>query len=178
MRKELAVTALVVYESMYGNTHALAEAIAEGLGHAELAAVHDAPKIPGADLVVVGGPTHVHGMASARTRVAAVRAVRDAREIDPQVAIDLGLREWLRQLPPGAGTRAAAFDTRLDKPAWVTGAASHGIAKRLRQSGYDVVATQSFLVTDSEGPLVDGELERARQWGRQLAASLRTAVGV
>jgi hypothetical protein len=66
------------------------------------------------------------------------------------------------------GTAAAAFDTRADKSPWLTGAASRGIAKRLRRRGYEVLSTESFLVEDSEGPLVEGELERARAWGADL----------
>jgi nucleoside-diphosphate-sugar epimerase len=51
----------------------------------------------------------------------------------------------------------------------LTGMAARGVARRLRRRGYDVVATESFLVEDAEGPLEDGELERARAWGEELA---------
>lgn len=64
-------------------------------------------------------------------------------------------------------TRAVA--ERLDKSPWFTGVASRGIAKRRRRLGYDVVGSASFLVEDSEGPLAEGELDRAREWGRKLA---------
>ena len=80
----------------------------------------------------------------------------------------------MRDLPEVCGRRAAAFDTRVDKSAWLTGAASHGIAKHLRHRGYDVLGSQSFLVGDSEGPLLDGELERAKAWAADLYASLPT----
>jgi hypothetical protein len=167
------MNAVVVYESMYGNTHAVAEAIADGLGGAPVLSVHDpavSERVAGADLLVAGGPTHVHGMTSARTRQGAVDAVHDASHLEPDATEAPGLREWLEGLA-GDG-RAAAFDTRADKPEWLTGAASRGIAKRLRRHGYDVVAVESFLVTDTEGPLVDGELDRARSGGRELARAV------
>ncbi len=79
------------------------------------------------------------------------------------------MRAWLRDLPRAPGRKAAAFDTRLDKSPWITGVAARGIGKRLARRGYDVVATESFLVDDAEGPLADGELDRARAWGARLA---------
>lgn len=169
------MNALVVYESIYGNTRAIAEAIADGLGGAEVLPVHEAAsRYQPADLLVVGGPTHVHGMSSTRSRHLAVEAAHEdgaAHHLEPGAAEEPGLRSWIADLPQSAGSRAAAFDTRADKSPWLTGAASRGIAKRLRRHGFDVVATESFLVTDSEGPLADGELDRARDWGAQLAGS-------
>lgn len=118
----------------------------------------------------------MHGLTSARSRrVAAEAAEEDGIHIEPDAAAEPGLRSWLRDLPDGTGARAAAFDTRLDKSPWFTGVASRGIAKRLRNRGYDVAATESFLVADSEGPLEDGELERARDWGAQLAQMAATS---
>jgi hypothetical protein len=63
----------------------------------------------------------------------------------------------------------------LDKSPAVTGAAARGIARRLRRRGYQVVGDESFLVEDAEGPLADGELERARAWGAELAGLLAPA---
>ena len=77
--------------------------------------------LAGADLVVVGGPTHAHGMSRATTRKAAVAAAdkpESPLEVDPD-AEGPGLREWFDSLD-GLGalpTQAAAFDTRLDAPA-------------------------------------------------------------
>jgi flavodoxin len=167
------VNALIVYESVYGNTRAVAEAIAEGLGGAEIVPVHEATKRgEEAELLVVGGPTHVHGMTTTRTRRLAVEAAQedgDAHHVEPGAAREPGLRSWIRDLPDGKGTKAAAFDTRADNSPWLTGAASRGIAKRLRRRGYDVLGTESFIVEESEGPLADGELARARAWGEALA---------
>lgn len=173
--KEPVMFGLVVYESIYGNTRAIAEAIAEGMGGAQVVPAHAAPSdVGGVDLLILGGPTHVHGMTTTRTRQAAVEAVHEDGEghIEPGAAAEPGLRAWLRDLPQADHAAAAAFDTRADKSPWLTGAASRGIAKRLRRRGYDVVGTESFLVDDSEGPMAEGELDRARSWGRSLAESL------
>ena len=88
--------------------------------------------------------------------------------VEPGAADGPGLRRWLSQRS-GDGKRAAAFDTRLDRSPILTGAAARGIARRLRRRGYEVIADpESFLVEDSEGPLAEGELERARAWGASL----------
>ena len=164
--------ALVIYESMYGNTHAVAEAIGRGLarrGDVSVLPVAEAgdEALAGADLVVVGGPTHAHGMSRPSSRRAAVDQARDLT-VDPS-ARGVGLREWFDGLGVGHG-RAAAFDTRAAvAPAFVTGQASKGIAKRLRQHGWEVVrAPESFLV-DKENHLEPGEDRRAEEWGARLA---------
>jgi flavodoxin len=163
--------ALVVYESMYGNTRAIAEAIAEGLGGSPVRAVHEAGHAPEQrDLLVVGGPTHMHGLATALSRRLAAEAAREDEHaaLEPGATSEVGLRAWLRDLEPCEGVRCAAFDTRLDRSAAMTGTAARGIARRLGRRGYEVIATESFLVQDAEGPLEEGELERARAWGEQL----------
>lgn len=170
--------AIVVYESIYGNTRAVAEAVAEGLGGAPVLSVHEAAERARErelDLLVVGGPTHIHGLATDRSRhVGAETPQADgASHIDSHATEPPGLRSWLRQLSPAVAHRAAAFDTRLDKSPWLTGSASRGIARRLRRHGIDVVDTESFLVEDAEGPLEAGELDRARAWGTKLAETPR-----
>jgi Flavodoxin domain len=162
--------ALVIYESIYGNTRAIADAIAQGLGgQVDVRPAHDAGSVPGdVDLLVVGGPTHMHGLTTAMTRKMAVSAAKeDAAKVEPGATEEPGLREWLRDLD-ATGLRAAAFDTRGDARAALTGSAAKGIARRLRRQGCEVVDRQSFLVADSEGPLEDGELDRAREWGASL----------
>ena len=172
------MNAIVVYESIYGNTRAVAEAIAEGLGAeglgAEVLSVGEAAgREVEADLLVVGGPTHMHGISTARTRQMAVAAAHEdgGMTIEPGAGDELGLRRWLHELPPAAGRQAAAFDTRLDRSPWLTGVAARGIARRLRHRGYEVLGSESFLVQEAEGPLEEGELDRARGWGSQLALS-------
>jgi hypothetical protein len=171
--------AVVIYESMYGNTHLVAEAIASGLrDEAEVTVVPvdgaDAELLAGADLVVVGGPTHVHGMSRESTRKAAVEAAQKPDsdlEVEPD-AEGPGLREWFDAVGP-LSTKAAAFDTRLEAPAVITGRASKGIAKRLRDHGCTLVADpESFLVT-KENHLLDHEEAHAREWGAQLATAMR-----
>jgi len=167
--------ALVVYESIYGNTRAVAEAIADGVGAFAVLPVHAAQGSQGTpDLLIIGGPTHVHGLATRRSRhVAAATAQEDGRtHLEAGATTDPGLRTWLHGLSPGAARHAAAFDTRLDRSPWLSGAAARGITRRLRHLGIDVIATESFLVEDTEGPLQAGELERARAWGAELARSL------
>ena len=172
--------AVVIYESMYGNTHLVADEIAAGLrsGADDVVAVvpvehADAEALAGADLVVVGGPTHVHGMARSSTRRAAVAAGEkpdSGLELEPD-AEGPGLREWFDAVD-ALSVRAAAFDTRMQGPAPFTGQASKGIAKRLRRHGCTVIAEPtSFLVT-KQNHLVDDEAAHARAWGTQLHETL------
>jgi hypothetical protein len=168
--------AIVVYESMYGNTHQIADAIADGLRPAaevDVGSIHafDADQLAAADLVVVGGPTHVHGMSRESTRKAAVDALEKPDvdlELDPDAAGE-GVREWVTSLALRP-RRAAAFDTRVHMAPIVTGRASKAIAKELRRAGVDLVGEpESFLVT-KETHLEPGELDRARAWGSELAS--------
>ncbi len=135
--------------------------------------------VEGADVLVVGGPTHIHGMASKRSMKA---ALEDSKK-RPEAHVELEggetvLKDWLRQLPQAGEHRAAAaFDTRLGKPAALTGAASKKIARRLRGQGFElVVEPESFIVDDSPGPLHAGELDRARRWGRTIAEAADRSV--
>ena len=165
--------AVVVFESLYGNTRAIADAVAEGLGEkteVEVVEVADVtpPVVESADLLVVGGPTHIHGMSSDRSRKGAVDDARRKSQPEPDVH-GPALRTWFGDLGETSGARAAAFDTRLDKPKVFTGSAAKGIAHRLVSHGYEVVGEESFLVEGTDGPLQEGELDRARAWGRQLA---------
>ena len=173
--------AVVVYESMYGNTRALAEAIGEGLGAAYDVVVTPvsgaAPgTLEGAALLVVGGPTHAHGMSWPTTRRSAAESADRpssglALETD---APGQGVREWLASLGP-LSMDGAAFDTRMHGPVAFTGQASRGISKALRRHGLEEIADPaSFLVT-KQNHLEPGELERARglggpACGRSLAA--------
>jgi hypothetical protein len=175
-----AMTSLVVYESVYGNTRAIAEAIAEALtkggGEVKAVAVADAPEAPDVDLLIVGGPTHMHGLTTSLSRRMAVKAAEeDEHHVEAGAGDEHGLRQWLRELPERKGGRAAAFDTRGDAKAALTGSAARGIARRLRRRGYEVVGAESYLVEDSEGPLQDGELDRARAWGVSLATAPQPA---
>jgi hypothetical protein len=161
--------ATVVYESSFGNTRKLAEAIAQALGADLLSVEEPMPDLEELDLIVVGAPTHVHGVPSSRSRQAAIDQGGD------EVAAERGVREWLEALPdPPEHLRAAAFDTRLDKPMFLTGSAAKGIAKRLDRKGYPLIAPpESFLVHGTSGPVADGELPRAVEWAQSLSRATR-----
>jgi hypothetical protein len=166
--------AVVVYESMYGNTHLVADAIGRGLaGGGEVVVVPVTEAAPAlvtdADLLVVGGPTHAHGMSRPSTRKAAVEQAKD-NPVDP--AAFAGLREWLETVPPLAAS-SAAFDTRAGvAPALLTGRASKGIARQLHQHGFGQVAEPESFLVDKDNHLQPGEVERAERWGARLAAAV------
>jgi Flavodoxin domain len=170
--------ALVVYESMYGNTHRIAEQIADGLrpkGDVKVVAVSAATEdlVDWADLVVVGSPTHVHGLTGSRSRQGAREAAaKPGSPLTLDAAADgPGIREWFGSLSDAHHKHAAAFDTRFAGPALLTGRASGGIANGLRRHGFDlVVEPESFLV-DKQTQLVAGEADRATIWGAGLAAA-------
>jgi Flavodoxin len=170
--------AVVVYESMYGNTHQVAGAIGDGLRSGldvSVVAVAQArpADLDGADLVVVGGPTHAHGMSRPATRKAAVEAADkpvSPLTVEPD-ALGPGLREWFGTLGRYP-VPAAAFDTRVHLPATFTGRAAKGVARELRSHGFRLIADpESFLVTKQDR-LEPQETERARAWGAELAARL------
>ncbi|MFI5227275.1 MAG: flavodoxin family protein [Candidatus Limnocylindrales bacterium] len=164
--------AVVVYESHWGNTEAIARAIAEGIGEgtavlttdeASLAAVQEV------DLLVAGAPVMAFRLPQEGMRDSIEGAGRKA-----QKPADLGhplMRTWLETLPRGQGA-GAAFETRVR---WSPGSATGAIEKGLRESGYRTVAAPGrFIVTGGQGPLREGELDRARHWGEEL----RTAVTI
>jgi hypothetical protein len=162
----------VICESSFGNTHAIAQAIAEVLD-AEVIAVDDPIDLLETDLLVVGAPTHVHGLPGRRSRQSA--AEQGGTGSDPAH----GVREWLAELPRTVGCDAATFDTRFEKPTWLTGSAAKTIAKQLRRKGFELVAEpESFYVLGTEGPLKDGELERAAAWAGRLRDQVEDVEGL
>ena len=171
--------AVVVYESMFGNTHLIADRIGDGLrsgGGLEttVVSVHDAGAelIASADLLVVGGPTHVHGMASDLTRKGVEdMAAKEDLALDPDWE-GPGLRDWFDALADSQGRAAAAFDTRVHASALLTGQASKGIAKRLRHHGWKMVADPESFFVDKSTHLEPDEAERATAWGARLAETV------
>lgn len=152
----------VVYESSFGNTRTVARAIAAELGACVYSVDEEPPPLAGLDLLLVGAPTHVHGLSGTRSRQA-------ARDQGAPAEPGFGAREWLERMPEAPGLAAAAFDTRADKPALLTGSAARGIAKRLQRHGCTLVQEpESFLVEGTPGPLAAGEAERAAVWARSL----------
>jgi Flavodoxin len=173
---------VIVYESMFGATRAVAEAVAEGVSSAASVATvtvvnvnrADATISAGADVLIVGGPTHVHGMSRPESRAEAVKWAADPERsltLEPE-APGTGVREWLDSLAESTGARGAAFDTRADFPRILSGAASKAIHKALGRRRYtEVVPAESFLVT-KDGALETGEQDRARAWGEAIASTL------
>lgn len=166
--------ALVVYESMFGNTEQIARAVADGLRtrmEVELVGADHAPPSPDdpLDLVVVGGPTHAFSMTRQNTREDAVRQGAQAGNAA------YGIREWIDHLRNAPHSeRVATFDTRVARSGGrvrhFPGSAAKAAAKGLRKHGYEPLADpESFWVEDTPGPLFPGEVERARAWGEQLA---------
>lgn len=168
--------ALVVYESMYGNTHVVAGHIADGLRtlfEVDVVPVVQATsdRVAAADFVVVGGPTHAHGMSRPSTRQAAVEAAKKPGtdlELDVD-AMGPGLREWFAGVGSHPAVRAAAFDTRIEMPAAITGRAGRGIARHLRHRGFHVVGEPESFFVDKHNHLTDGQEKRATAWGTALA---------
>ncbi len=165
--------AIVVYESHWGNTAAVAWAIGEGIGPETEVLTTDSvtpAQLDAADLVIAGAPT----MAFRLPTDAMLKHVAD----DPKAPVpgDVShpsLRSWLEALPeaPTAVSArrrfAAAFETALH---WSPGGAKGSIDKALKQAGFRRAgAPMRFFVEGSYGPLRDGELDRAREWGARLA---------
>jgi hypothetical protein len=171
---------LVVHESHFGNTRSVAEAVADGIadgiasearagheGRVEVVDVTDAPDQLAADvdLLVIGAPTHAFSMSRASTR-------RDARAQGADPGHEArGVREWLATLTPtGVLPDIATFDTRVTSVRKLPGSAARAAGRSVvRHHLGSVVDSTSFYVEDSHGPLSDGELDRARAWGRALA---------
>lgn len=139
--------ALVVYDTKFGNTEKAAQAIAAALGPEVRAVKVDALKpedLSGLDLLVVGSPTQAWSTSKAT-------------------------KAFLASLQPQAlsGVRAAAFDTGFTSR--FSGSAAKKIERALRRRGCTIVAPATrFFVKGTEGPLADGELEKAAAWAKQM----------
>jgi hypothetical protein len=162
-----AVKAVVVYESFWGNTAAIARAIAEGLG-SEVRALSTSEAsgkaMADADLIVAGAPVLGFQLPTDGMRESIAKNPGGAPRA-PDISHP-SMRSWLAALPAGHG-RFATFETGLR---WSPGGATSAIARGLETAGYrQVVKGQRFVVKGKFGPLRDGELEKARQWGVELA---------
>jgi hypothetical protein len=159
--------ALVVYESLWGNTAAVARAIAEGIGSdaKALSTAQATPEeIAGAGLIVAGSPVLAFSLPTEQMRESIRNNPSHARR--PPDLSHPSMRAWLRALAPGDG-RFAAFETRLW---WSPGGSTKATARGLERAGYRQLARRAkFVVTGTYGPLREGEVERARLWGAELA---------
>ncbi|GAB2687110.1 flavodoxin family protein [Thalassiella azotivora] len=178
----------VVYESMFGMTHDVADAVAEGVRRARPDArvvclrvsEATADRLGSPDLLVVGAPTHMRGMPSSVSRKIAVSIEEKAAHgeghhqghgLEPDLE-GPGLRDWFHQLPKATkGHHGAAFDTR--GAGGPVGGAARGIAHRLHRHGYEPVAEpEGFIVEGDEGQLRPGERERAAAWAAELVGRM------
>jgi hypothetical protein len=164
--------AIVAYESLWGNTAAVARAIAEGLGpEAQAMSTAEATRdeVADADLIVAGAP--VHGFSLPREQGRSDLGKNPGKAPTPPDLSHPSMRLWLAGLPRGSG-HFAAFDTRFK---WTPGSATSGITKGLRRAGYrELARRERFLITGTYGPMRDGELERAQAWGAQLGEAMRS----
>lgn len=140
---------LIIYDSTYGNTRKIAEAIAETFGaNATCISIDNINGISvPCEFIIVGCPVN-------------------AWSPTPKI------KTFLRQLTPHklAGISAATFDTRLDF--FFSGDASRKIAKGLRKAGAHVIASHAFYVKTMQGPLAEGQIERAKEWAESLVRQL------
>lgn len=160
--------AVVVYESLWGNTAAVARAVAEGLGP-EARALSTAEAfgqaMSGVDLIVAGAPLLGFRLPTDGMRDSI--ASNPAGAPRPPDLSHPSMRSWLAKLPAGHGS-CATFETGLR---WSPGGATSAMARSLEQAGYrPLVKGLRFVVKGKWGPLRDGELERARRWGAELAS--------
>ncbi len=152
----LAVNTLIVYDSIFGNTQQIAEAIAERVEQKgfvrEVKAYQLSPaELEGIGLMVMGCPTH---------RLNIPKASRVVLEGTPVRALR------------GVGT--AAFDTRYRMPAWKSGSAARTLSRKLhRLGGKQVVPPESFFIVARKGPLGEGEVERAKRWAESILGRLK-----
>jgi flavodoxin len=162
-RSLITLKSLIIYDSFFGNTEKIAQAIGNTLGsqgETEVVRVKDASqgRLKGLDLLIVGSPT------------------RGFRPSEATLAFLKGL-----SANSLAGIRVAAFDTRIANSDIKSpilrfmvnfgGYAAKKIADSLTKAGGSLVfPPEGFFVKDSEGPLTEGELERATQWAKSLIA--------
>jgi flavodoxin len=150
------VNTIVIYLSRFGNTRRVAEEIAEAFDDQGGTRIMPADRVTAAeladaDLVIVGSPTH-------------------------RMNLPQELRPWLEVLPRRAlrGVWVAAFDTSYKMSRWLAPfTAAPKLDRKLRKlGGRRAVRPETFHVTAREGPLYEGEIERARAWGASLLAAV------
>ena len=150
-RNDKTKKAIVIYDSMFGNTEKVAKALAQGMETQGVKVDHihvneaDVNNLNNYDLLVLGGPTHVHGIS--KPMKAFLEKMRSA-DIEPK--------------------KAFAFDTKVE--AWWAGSAAKGIEKGLKRLRMNIVKPRSSaIVTGREGPLAEGTEEKFVQIGVEVA---------
>jgi flavodoxin len=137
---------LIVYDSTYGHTERIAQAIGEAIdGEVRHVSAVSPADLEGFDLLIIGSPTH-GGFPTE------------------------GIHELVKGAPAVDGVAVAAFDTRTKRT--IFGYAAPKIARSMEGSGGILVTPpEGFLVEGKKGPLKDGELERAADWATQVGAA-------
>ena len=157
--------AVVVIESCFRNTSKVAEAIIDGLrssgAEVQTYAAGSAPRRLRADLVLVGAPTHNMGMPTSASRDQAIQK--------GGTATATGVREWIEGVEALDG-RVVTFSTTTG--GFLAGSAGKAVVKALKRRRISAEHGADFTVNGTPGPLADGELERAREWGRTLQRNL------
>lgn len=160
---------IVVYELHWGNTAAVARAIADGFGpEAQVLTTDEASPtaVVDADLIVAGAPVMAFRLPN--DKMLATMA-SDTKAPTPPELSHASMRSWLDRIAAGRG-RSAAFETALR---WSPGGATGAIDDKLGRAGFTRLAKgRRFVVKSSYGPLREGELERAKEWGSELAAAM------
>ena len=163
--------AIVVYESLWGNTAAVARAIAGGIGpeaRALSTAEATAAVTADADLIVAGAP--VMGFRLPSDTIRKDIGTNPKYKKNPADLSHPSMRSWLDALPMGNG-KVAAFQTCFR---FSPGKSTSPIMKGLERAGYQkATKPQKFLVTGMYGPLKEGELERAKGWGGEMAKLIK-----
>jgi hypothetical protein len=161
--------AVVVYESLWGNTAAIAAAIAEGIGEGAEALATDAASpalIADADLIVAGSPLLGFALPTEEMR----KSIGADTKAPPADLAHPSMRAWLDSVPATTTARCCGFETRIW---WSPGSAAKKISQTLASKGFRAAGKpEAFIVTGRYGPLKDGELDRARAWGAALAQAL------
>jgi len=149
---------IVVYDSSYGNTKKIAETIAETLKEDGIGVdtfyVKDVKKLDAKsyDFFVLGSPTKWGTMSFA------VRGFLNK----------VKSKEWMNK-------PFASFDT--ENPENIErkeGSAAEKIAEKLKQKQMNQVApVLKAVVLGWKGPLQEGEIERTKEYARELAAKLK-----
>jgi flavodoxin len=162
---------LIVYDSLYGNTEKIALAIGEALGNREEFTIMRVGNVKpdhftDLDLLIIGSPT---------------------QRFQPTPAMN----NLLKRIPQNGlkGVKVTAFDTRLTEE-WInktpvlaffvrvsgrSAYAAKSIADKLKKKGGELISLpEGFYVEGTEGPLVQGELERAASWAKKIKSSYPT----
>jgi len=152
---------LIIYDSLFGNTEKIAQAIAKGIGEnaKTIGITNAAPSdVASVDLLIVGTPTH-GGRPSQRMKQWLTTIASDGLKNKKVATFDTGI--------PTEGQKGfIRLVIRFFKYA------SPRLANILASKGAKILASETFFVLGKEGPLKEGELERAELWGGKITRQL------